>query len=227
MTKIETLLFGSIGTIVETSELQRKAFNLAFKEFDFGWQWDSAIYKDLLAVPGGRRRIEDFANARGTAVDAKAIHKRKTEIYNQMMLEAGVEARPGVAETIAQAREHGITLGFVTTTVPENTDAIFKALDGQIARSDFAFVGHNGMVENGKPAPDIYLKVREILDIDPDTCLAIEDTAPSMAAAVDAGLACIAYPGAYADMDAFDGGTHIERQKLSLDSLSELLGKLR
>ena len=34
MIKYKAVLFGSIGTIIETSDLQRKAFNQAFKKND-------------------------------------------------------------------------------------------------------------------------------------------------------------------------------------------------
>ena len=35
----KAILFGSIGTIVETSELQRKSFNQAFSEAGLDWNW--------------------------------------------------------------------------------------------------------------------------------------------------------------------------------------------
>jgi len=38
----KALLFGSIGSIVETSEIQRKSFNKAFKQYGLDWNWDQA-----------------------------------------------------------------------------------------------------------------------------------------------------------------------------------------
>ena len=48
MIKYKAVLFGSIGTIIETSDLQRKAFNQAFKKNDLNWVWTKKIYKILL-----------------------------------------------------------------------------------------------------------------------------------------------------------------------------------
>ena len=41
---MKSILFGSIGVLVESSEIQRKAFNEAFKEFGLDWYWNVANY---------------------------------------------------------------------------------------------------------------------------------------------------------------------------------------
>jgi hypothetical protein len=38
--KPQTILFGSISTVADTSELQREAFNAAFAEHGLDWRWD-------------------------------------------------------------------------------------------------------------------------------------------------------------------------------------------
>ena len=47
LTRVSSLLIGSIGTVVETSQLQLEAFNGAFKEFDLGWHWSREEYENL------------------------------------------------------------------------------------------------------------------------------------------------------------------------------------
>ena len=53
---MKALLFGSIGTIVETSEIQRQSFNKAFKDAGLNWYWNIATYCDLLKDPGGKKK---------------------------------------------------------------------------------------------------------------------------------------------------------------------------
>ena len=55
---IRAIIFGSIGTLVETSDLQRQSFNQAFKEANLNWHWDSKLYQKLLSQSGGRNRIQ-------------------------------------------------------------------------------------------------------------------------------------------------------------------------
>lgn len=225
MGKLTNLLFGSIGTMVETSDLQRQSFNEAFAENGLGWDWDTKTYLGLLKKSGGRQRIENYADAQGIAVDATALHARKTEIFDQKLQQEDITLRPGVLEVVRTAKSNGVTLGFVTSTSAQNSDALFAALKGQLSRDDFAFIGNAMMVENSKPAPDIYEVAIKALRIDPKTCLAIEDTPVSLAAATAAGLDCIAFPGAYADVEAFRSGVVIERNALSFETLLDHMSK--
>ena len=50
---MRALFFGSIGSIVETSELQCQAFNEAVAEHALNWHWDQATYQGLLSLGGG------------------------------------------------------------------------------------------------------------------------------------------------------------------------------
>ena len=54
---MKSIFFGSIGSLVECSEIQRKAFNLASKEYGLDWYWNTANYIKMLKEPGGLNRI--------------------------------------------------------------------------------------------------------------------------------------------------------------------------
>ena len=58
---IKAILFGSIGTIIETSEIQRASFNQAFLGKGLDWYWSKETYKKLIKKSGGSKRIKDFA----------------------------------------------------------------------------------------------------------------------------------------------------------------------
>ena len=47
---VPAILFGSIGTIVDTSELQREAFNEAFAKHDLHGNWDSVAHRSRCAM---------------------------------------------------------------------------------------------------------------------------------------------------------------------------------
>ena len=50
-------------------------------------------------------------------------------------------------------------------------------------------------VDNGKPAPDIYLHTASLLNVKPEECLVIEDSSNGIKAAKAAGMTCVAYTG--------------------------------
>ena len=70
----KAILFGSIGTLIETSDIQRESFNESFKETGLDWYWDEEDYIKLLKKSGGTKRIEDFAEKNNTEVDLSLIH---------------------------------------------------------------------------------------------------------------------------------------------------------
>ena len=80
----KAVLFGSIGTLAETSDLQRDAFNEAFKISGLDWFWDEDIYRKLLSKSGGTTRINDYAKETSVEIDGKKIRNLKTKIFNEL-----------------------------------------------------------------------------------------------------------------------------------------------
>ena len=106
----KAILFGSIGTLIETSDLQRESFNEAFKEAGLDWYWDQEDYRLLLKQSGGTKRIEDFAEKNNTTVLAQQIRERKTHIFNQKLLTEQLMPREGVIDVIEYAKNNQIKL---------------------------------------------------------------------------------------------------------------------
>ena len=202
--KYKAILFGSIGTIIETSELQRKSFNDAFKEVGLDWYWDEIDYKNLLQKSGGSKRIEDFAQKNNANVDSSKIRLRKTEIFNKYLLDEIFEPREGVLDIIHHAKENGLKLGFVTSTTTNNINAVFSSLKKFIQKDDFDFIGNNNLIDKPKPSLEIYIKALESLSLEASECIAIEDTEESAKSSLDAKIKCIGFPGNFHLHNSFD-----------------------
>src|SRR5665213_3689978 len=63
----QALIFDVDGTLAETEEVHRQAFNAAFVRAGLDWCWGRSVYKDLLRVTGGKERIRAFDRLRGGA----------------------------------------------------------------------------------------------------------------------------------------------------------------
>lgn len=188
------LLFGSIGTIADTSELQREAFNAAFLRHGLDWSWDRETYRALLASAGGQARIEAQASEQGIEVDAAAVHATKSALFQEMMMQGRLSPRPGVLDAIHRARTDALKLGFITTTSRANVDTLLAAIN--LPRTTFDLVTSGEDAAHGKPAPDIYHFAAERLAVSRTECTAIEDNVDGARAARDAGVFCIAWPNA-------------------------------
>lgn len=216
------VLFGSISTLADTSEHQRHAFNDAFRAHDLPWTWEREDYAAMLEKNGGQQRIADYAEAHGTGVDAAAVQRTKSELFRQRLATEPVTARPGVAETVREAREQGYRVGLVTTTSPENVTALLGALSSDLGEDAFDLVLDRDRVSANKPDPAAYRQALDTLGLTPDEAVAIEDNVGGTRAAVDAGLRCVAFPNANTAGHTFDGATD-QVDALRFDGLRALI----
>jgi HAD superfamily hydrolase (TIGR01509 family) len=192
---MSAILFGSIGTIADTSELQRQAFNQAFKVHGLDWCWNREEYLTMLEKSGGQKRIADYAGSTGQTVDAEAIHRSKSELFQKSLAESQVSPRPGVVETIQNAKSQGLKLALVTTTSQENISLLIEALRPNIQLTDFDLIVDASSVKHPKPDKAAYTFALEKLGEKSDDCIAIEDNLGGVEAAIAAGLGCVAFPG--------------------------------
>lgn len=202
---MRALLFGSISTIADTSELQREAFNRAFAQHGLDWQWDRETYTAMLGESGGRSRVAEYARSRGEDVDATAVHATKSAQFQQLLGEGSISARPGVVETIKDAKAAGLKVGFVTTTSPDNVAALLGALTPTVTAADFDVLVDSDQVDQPKPDAASYRFALRQLDVPAGEGVAIEDNVDGAKAAAAAGVACVAFPNentAAAEFDA-------------------------
>ena len=92
--------------------------------------WDHEDYVALLGRTAGADRVAAYAAERGEDVDAEAVHATKSQIFQDTLRSTELEPRAGVVETIEAPRAQGLKLGLVTTTSPDNVDALVAALAG-------------------------------------------------------------------------------------------------
>ena len=194
---MKAILFGSIGTLIETSDIQRKCFNEAFKKENLKWYWDKDLYRKLLKKSGGIKRIEDYSKQMGVRIDAQKIWKTKTRLFERKTYAKKNLIRKGVIKIFSYARSENLKIALVTTTTKKNIDVVFRTLEGQISKKDFSFIGNKDLIERPKPQPDIYIKALEIMGLKKNNCIAIEDSIESARSAIKAGIKCIAFPGDY------------------------------
>jgi HAD superfamily hydrolase (TIGR01509 family) len=188
------ILFGSISTLADTSEIQREAFNRAFAEHGLDWTWDREEYAGLLGSNGGRDRVAAYAAARGEDVDADAVHATKSRIYQETVRASGVAPRAGVVETFRAAKAGGLKVGLVTTTSADNLAALGDALAGEVDFDQFDVVVDQSKVSARKPDAEAYSYALEQLGVAPHDAVAIEDNLGGVESARAAGVPTVAFP---------------------------------
>ncbi len=105
---------------------------------------------------------------------------------------------PGVQALITAAREAGMPLAIASSSPSLWVDAHLERLE---IRQHFDAVRTRDDVDNGKPAPDLFLAASAALDVDPGTAVAIEDSKHGCAAAKAAGMTCVVVPNRITRLD--------------------------
>ncbi|MBT8241033.1 MAG: HAD-IA family hydrolase [Acidimicrobiia bacterium] len=198
---LEAIVFGSLGTIGETSELHRNAFNQTFEELGLEWHWSVDTYNDLLETVGGKDRILAFARSHGdasvTVSTATELHAYKTKVYADLVRQSPSVLRPGVARLVREARSAGVPLGLATSTTAESLHSNFDNFGDLLTLDHFDEVITISDLDRGKPAPDAHVVCMSRLKVRASRTVAIEDTEASVASAFIAGATVVATPGAH------------------------------
>jgi HAD superfamily hydrolase (TIGR01509 family) len=203
----QALIFDVDGTLAETEEAHRRAFNETFGDFGLDWHWSRAVYADLLKITGGKERIRHFI-AHYRPDDAERVrdivgqlHQEKTARYVRNMGGGGVRLRPGVERLIREAAAAGMRLAIATTTSLPNVKILLDEALGAGGTGLFEVIAAGDMVAAKKPAPDVYLLALERLGLPADACLAIEDSYNGVMSARRAGITTLATTSDYTRLE--------------------------
>ncbi len=207
---LQALIFNVDGTLAETAEIHRAAFNQAFDEFNTGWCWDRATYSYLMDMPGDAEMLGAY-NAISAAKNAQKpltrevlqrIALRKMQIYLAMLASGAAYFRPGVCRLMEEARRDGIAIGIVSTRSRIEFEMLVTNTLGFDALNMFNAIrtSDNG----GRSALAGYQNIIADLGINPNKSVAIDDTETGIRDAVICGLKTIATPGIYTSSGRFD-----------------------
>lgn len=117
-----------------------------------------------------------------------------------------VPLKPGAGEFLERMKRRGILMGIATSNSQE---LAFTALDALHIRDYFSAVITSDEVQNGKPAPDVYLKAAMEMEVLPRECLVFEDIPNGIRAGKSAGMSVCAVD------DLFSAPCEAEKRKLS------------
>ena len=193
---MKSILFGSIGVLVESSEIQRKAFNKAFKEFGLDWYWNAANYIKMLEKPGGLNRIAEYSKFKLNENEVKEIHNLKVKHFKYLSKNK-LKPRKGILETINYGLKNKIKIGFITTTNKLTLDLVTEGLSDFIDFSKFDLITYDENVSRRKPHPDIYNYAIKKLNLDCSSSISIENTKEKCKASTKAKFPTLFYPGEY------------------------------
>ncbi len=200
MSKLKGLILDMDGTLADTEEIHRLAFNRSFREHGLDWEWGADQYADLLSTSGGRERIQAYARTQKSNHPlseeqlrefAARVHQRKSVCYQQQFDAEPIHLRSGVRRLLEEARNCGLRLAVATNSSRANFELLMQRCDWPEIIGIWDAVISRDEIREMKPSPAVYLKALESLELPASVCVAIEDTSNGNAAARAAGLAVV------------------------------------
>ncbi len=221
--ELRGIIFDVDGTLADTEELHRLAFNKAFSDFDLDWHWSEQQYYDILSISGGKERFkycldndlelkDQIKDVPGFIID---LHRCKSEHYQNLLRSDELQLRSGVERLISEAIDEDISLGIATSSSTDNFNTLVEQTLSVDPNEIFKTIVTCDVVSDKKPCPVVYQCAMSGLGLTPEVCVAIEDTSNGNEAAINAGITSIITTHAYTKDNDFNGAS------LVIDKLGE------
>ncbi len=182
--KIKAIVFDMDGVIFDSEKLYRKHWMITGAEY--GIPEDTMRELCNLIAGATKERNEKLMKSRfGEDFDYMTFREKTMSRMDQDILENGVELKPGVLELFTYLKENGYRIGLATSTQRERAE---RNLTNAGILHYFDNIVYGGVVANGKPAPDIYLKACQDIGVKPVEAMGIEDSINGVKSSAAAGL---------------------------------------
>ncbi len=186
MGKLKGILFDMDGVLVDTEALIARASVLMFREK--GLEVKEEDFLPFVGT-GEVRYLGGVAEKYHFPLDVMEAKKRVYEIYDEIARDH-LKLLPGVRAFIGRVRQKGLKLAVATSA--DRVKMLINLREGGLPQAWFDALVTAEDVVHKKPAPDIYLKAAEKLNLPPSSCLVVEDAPAGIAAGKAAGARVLA-----------------------------------
>ena len=209
MTELKAIIFDVDGTLANTEEAHRIAFNYAFEQAGLSWNWDVELYTKLLKVTGGKERINfyvsDFLKETIEQDLVVSLHEAKNAQYQAIIKRKELPLRSGILSLINECKEKNMKIAIATTTSPGNVRNLVTATMGDDALEWFEYIADAESAPIKKPEPDVYEFVLGKMGLKPEETIALEDSYNGVAAATAINIPTVITVNNYTANDKFEG----------------------
>jgi DNA helicase-2/ATP-dependent DNA helicase PcrA len=186
--EIKAVLFDLDGTLTDTEKYYQTAWPEALRHFGYEVSDDIALEFRSLGRPFAPMRFKEMF---GENFDYQAVREYRKSLVEGIIRENGIPLKPGAREILGWLHENGILTALVTANNYGRAERYLKKIE---LFDCFDKIICADMVQQGKPAPDIYTHACSELGMEPKVTFAVEDSPNGVTSAYLAGCNVIMVP---------------------------------
>ena len=212
---VRGVLFDMDGLVLDSERLYTRFWREAARELGYPMTHELALGMRSLNKVRGQQYLEQCF---GPGIDYETVRAVRIRRMDAWISTHGVTAKPGIVPLLDYLDAHNIPCALATSSAPDRVQQYLTPLglyDRFTARCSSCQVAH------GKPDPDIYLYAASRIQVDPQECLALEDSPAGIESAFRAGCLPVVIP----DQDQ-PGGETLQRSFATADSLADICNLL-
>ena len=186
MSDVEAVVFDMDGVLIDSEQLWDAAREELTNER--GGSWHAGAQRAMMGMSSpewSRYMHEELGVADDPAEISDEVVRRLEALYR-----ARLPLIDGAADAVRELAKHW-PLGLASSSNRPLIDLVLELTE--LAES-FTATLSSEEVARGKPAPDVYVAAARALDVEPGSCVAVEDSSNGLRAAANADMRVIAIP---------------------------------
>ena len=186
---IKAVLFDMDGLMVDTESLATEAFIHSAKKQGY----DMTKEETLLVLGFTTKSIYEFWENyfKNSDVSGKQLVDDHYKYIENVLFTTGPKKMPYIEELLKYLKESNYKVAVASSS---NMDHIINNMEKTGLKKYIDEFASGAEVENGKPAPDVFLLAAERLGVEPEECLVLEDSKAGVIAGSSAGAKVIMVP---------------------------------
>ena len=186
---IKAVLFDMDGLMVDTESLATEAFIHSAKKQGY----DMTKEETLLVLGFTTKSIYDFWENyfKNSDVSGKQLVDDHYKYIENILFTTGPRKMPYIEELLKYLKESNYKVAVASSS---NMNHIINNMEKTGLKKYIDEFASGAEVENGKPAPDVFLLAAERLGVKPEECLVLEDSKAGVIAGSSAGAKVIMVP---------------------------------
>lgn len=213
---IKAVIFDLDGTLIDTEKYYRVNWPKAFSHFGYHMTDEQFLSIRSLGKPFVYETLKKYSGDEN--FDYAKVVEYRAQLMDETIKKEGVQAKPGAGELLSFLQRKGIQRAVATASPVDRAQRYLEKVN--LLPYFTSIISARNMKE-GKPSPDVYLYACSQLNLDPEDCLAVEDSPNGVLSAYRAGLKVVMVP------DATEPDEELSKllfaRKDSLDQIIELL----